>query len=303
MAAPAAAAEIPVLAYVTVGLLALLAWAVLRGLRSTWLYTFGYILDQLAGIPIPIPFHTLHPFGFLERVNREVLNALEAGASRSEHAVGYLFHGAAVIQGWIAKELFHLAADVWGWATWLQRSHLPIWVKAVIYAAVPPLVLPLIARALSGVHPTHLTRVIAQRIGLTRSQVKALIAAALAGAGAIALPLPHVLPRLKRLEREALHEGKRLRRLERLLGATGAALLVARALGLGSIRCLRDGNIGRAARAFCGLDQAIVDGLLAGLVVLEIPFSIEELASEFLAVEDQLVGLVAGAISELDGLA
>jgi hypothetical protein len=279
MAVAPAAAEIPVLAYLTVGLLALLAWVVLRGLRSIWIYTIGSVFLAIADVGISTGiFGKVHPFGFLKDANTTVMNNLERAATGSEHAVGYLFHGAAVIQGWIAKELFHLAADVWGWATWLQNSHLPRWVKAMIIAAVPPLVIPLIARALAGVHPTRLTRIAQYRIGITRRQVKAMIAAALATAGALAPGLPNIWPRVKGFERDLTGIWRRLRRLEALLGVTGAALLVARALGLGSARCVRSGNIGRAARRWCGLDNLIVDALMADLAFTAGTISLVELA-------------------------
>lgn len=300
MAAAPAAAEVPVLAYIAIGLLALLSWIVLRGLRAVWVYTFGTIFEAIGGVGIPTGvFGTIHPLGFLKSVDRAMLNTLEHLAVKSEHAVGYLFHGAAVIQGWIARELLGLAEDVWGWATWLQHSHLPRWVKALIYAAVPPLVIPLVAKLLAGIHPTKLTRLIVNKIGLTRAQVKAMIATAIAAAGTVVLPLPHVWPRIKQLERDRANIWKRLRRLEGLLGATGAALLVARALGLSSVRCVKTGNIGRAARRWCGLDNLIVDALLADLAFTAGAISIVELAK---ATQKAAPLVATGMVAGTEGL-
>jgi hypothetical protein len=294
--APAAGAAVE-LSYVAVGLLAALAFVVCVGLRVSWEHTLGYILDEIASVRLPLGIG--HPFGFLNAVNKTVLNSLAIAATKSEHAMGYMFHGAAVILGWMARETVGLARDVYGWMEWFQHTHLPRWVKALIYATVPALLLPRVAKLLHGVHPTQLTRIIERRIGLTRRQVKAMIAAALATAGAVTLPLPHVLPRLRRLEHGLSIDRKRLRRLEKLLGATGAAVLVARALGVGSWRCIKDGNIGRAARAVCGWPTWLLDGLLAGLVVLQLPFSIQAFAEDALAIEDDIVSFITSAIEEL----
>lgn len=48
--------------------------------------------------------------------------------------------------------------------------------------------------------------------------------------------------------------------------ATGAAVLVARAIGGVSANCVKKGNIGRFARLICGLDSWLVKLLLVGLV-------------------------------------
>jgi hypothetical protein len=274
-------AEAPVLAYLTVGLLAAVAFVVCLGMRAVWIHTFGYILTELADLlDFNIGFIHVHWGGLLRRVDHTVLNTLHGMARRSEHAMGYLFHGAAVIQGWVAQELAGLAHDVYGWAAWVQHAHLPRFVKAMIYSLVPPLLVPLIRRELAAFHPTHLTRVIHYRLGLSRRQVQAMIAAAIAGAGAIALPLPHVMPRLRDLERSRVNIWKRLTRLEKLLGVTAFAAAMARVLGLGSARCLRDGNIGRAARRWCGLDPSLVEALLADLALVAGTLSIVELAKE-----------------------
>lgn len=294
--APAAGAVVE-LSYIAVGFLAALAFVVVVGLRVSWEHTLGYILTEIANVALPLGLG--HPFRFLDGVNRTVLNSLATAATKSEHAMGYMFHGAAVILGWMARETVGLARDVYGWMEWFQHTHLPRWLKAMIYALVPPLLLPYIAKALHAVHPTHLVRIVEGRIGLTRKQVKALIAAALATAGAVTMPLPWVIPRLRHLEHGLSLDRKRLRRLEKLLGATGAAVLVARALGVGSWRCVKDGNIGKAARAFCGFPSWLVDGLLAGLVVLQLPFSIDAFARDALAVEDEIVKFIQSAITEL----
>lgn len=124
--------------------------------------------------------------------------------------------------------------------------------------------------------------------------------------GALALPGHLAWEKLwgKRLNRELTDAHKRLRRLEKLLGATGAATVVTYGLakiGLGWMtRCKNLRGIGKT---FCGADLASMVGLLGGLAAIEAGFSIVTLAEEMLAIEEDMVSLIAGAFSELDGIA
>lgn len=129
------------------------------------------------------------------------------------------------------------------------------------------------------------------------------------GLGAIggALTLPGTLAWEKlfghRVNRELIDARKRLHRLEKVLGATGAAAVVTYGLakiGLGwMVRCKNLRGIGKS---FCGADLASMIGLLGGLALIEGGFSIVTLAEEMLAIEKQMVNVIAGAFSELDGL-
>jgi hypothetical protein len=279
MAVAPAAGEAPVLGYIAIGLLACAGWLVFLGLRFGWSHTFGALLTAMANVKIDLGwFGSVHPLGFLNDANRAVLNALQYGIDHSEHAMGYMFHGAAVIQGWIARELVGLARDTLAWADWIQHAHLPRWLKAAIYAAIPPLLIARLVRAAVAAELPHLTRVTIKRIGISRKTLAGLLAAAIAVAFPGAIRPWALRHRLGKLERDTTSLWKRVGRLEKLLGATSAALLVARALGLSSARCIRSGNIGRAARRFCGLDNLLVDALLADLAFTVGAISIVELA-------------------------
>jgi hypothetical protein len=83
---------------------------------------------------------------------------------------------------------------------------------------------------------------------------------------AVAVPLPHAPAWIGRTARQVRWHARRLKRLEALLGVTGMAVAMARVFGLPNWRCLTRGNIGRAARHFCGLDKWLVDLLLLGSV-------------------------------------
>lgn len=324
--APAAAAEGSVAALFAIGLLALLAWFVLRGLLAGYEHSLGYVLARLAGIlRINVRFVHFDFGGPIRALDNAIRHTLSAGASRTEALAGRLFHGAALIQEWTVRELAELAHETLAVAQHLQHVHLPKNVKALLLAAFPPALLAkLVADAVRkyGVKVVHTTTTIVHRAAAVtiphvtipyigqwqwlRRHWKALVAALAAAAalpGAIRLPHVNVLPRLRSLERRAVHDAKRLRRLEKLLGVAAFAALMAKVLGLPNWRCLTRGNIGRTARVLCGLDAGILGALLAGLGFLALPLSIEALGREFLAVEEDVLPLVVKAVSELEGIA
>jgi hypothetical protein len=88
---------------------------------------------------------------------------------------------------------------------------------------------------------------------------KTVAAAATAGA-TVALPHAHAFPVPFGLTIRGLK--RRLRSLEYFTAATGAAVLVARAIGGVSPRCVKKGPIGKIARALCGLPTNFLNDLL-----------------------------------------
>ena len=323
--AGAGAAEAPVLAELLIDVIALLAWITCLGLLWAWRHTIGAALRKAASV---LDFRVLHvtiPLGKpLEYLDDVVTQSLGAYANATHRAVGYFWLQAAHLQTWIGDEIAGIAEDTAAWASWLQHVHLPRWVKIVAGTAIAPaLLVRLIANEIRK-QLAHVTKVTTHAAGsavttITRTIVKPIetkvvhvtkviyghgAAAAVAAAGAVTIPWAHVhvFPRLHALDLARIRHNKRLRRLEKLLGAAGAAAIMANALGLSSWRCITRGNLGRTARALCGLDGLILNALLAGLIAIETPISIDELAHEYLAVFDDVLGLVTGAVSELDGL-
>ena len=293
MAVAGGAAEVPVLGYLTVGLLAAVAWVVLVGMRATWQYTLGYILGALGGWKVSTGiFGSVHPLGFLERVNRDVLNGLEIAAHKAEHAMGYLFHGAAVIQGWIAKEAYAFGAEVYDWAYWLQHVHMPRWTRAILYTLVPPLAIRAALHAAAHGGTTVIERVITGRIGLTRRQVRAMIAAAVAGLAGTALPHVHIFPRFAGIPRELGRLRKRLRRVELLVAGAGAVALVGTALGKLGLNWIRCSNVAKAGKALCRADAKWLENLLLGTLAILGTLSLRTFAIEVYA----LTGEAARAV-------
>lgn len=122
--------------------------------------------------------------------------------------------------------------------------------------------------------------------------------------GALALPGTLAWEKLfgRRVNRELIDAQKRLRRLEKILGATGAAAIVTYGLakiGLGWMtRCKNLRGIGKS---FCGADLASMVGLLGGLIALEEGFGLEDFAKLLLAVEEPVVNGILAGISDIPG--
>jgi hypothetical protein len=104
------------------------------------------------------------------------------------------------------------------------------------------------------------------------------------------LHLPHRLHGIDELEERL---GKRLRKVEALLGATAMAAAMANVLGV-SARCLRSGNVGKVARAVCGLSREALNDLLGLLVDVLI---VEDVCQVIVLLEDAL-SLVQGPLND-----
>lgn len=324
--AAGAAPEVPVLAYLAIGLLALLSWIVLRGLTSAYRATFGWFLERLAEIlPAKHWYFPVDLRGSVRGIDNAMLHTLSFAAAKSEHAAGYFFHGAAVIQEWGWRELRHLAHESEQTFTWLSRIHVPKLVKyAIPLVALTALVVRIVRAEIKRAIPQtakvahaaahaatvpFTTHVVIPHLGELQwihRHWKAIAAAAAApavGLGAAVLPNVHIFPRLRALERWEGYTRKRLRRLEALLGVTAFAGLMAKVLGLPNWRCLTRGNVGRTARALCGLPAHFLNDLLGLLVdffvIADICEVVGLLSDAFALIEPELLGFVGVAGSAL----
>jgi hypothetical protein len=283
------AAEIPVGAALAIGVLFFVSWAISRGLLGAWRVTFGYLLEQLAGI---LSFSVLHVHvnlgGPLTAIDNKIQGALGAAAAKSEHGMGYFFHAAAKIQLWIVRQFYEMGAEIYDAYHWLRHVHVPnvttivrqqALPRALIHRYVDALIQPWIVKlqraARAAAHGAEV--VITQRIELPHlgewqwlhrhwKALTEVIAGAGLGAVAGALPWVHVFPRLRSLERWETATKRRLRRVEALLGVSALAAAMANVLGLPNWRCLTRGNVGRTARALCGLPTNVLNDLLGLLL-------------------------------------
>jgi hypothetical protein len=276
-AAPLAPAAVS-LSMFALGIGAACVFVLLLGLRWAWQYTFGALLEALAAVRINLPGrHDLHPLSWLRRYNVAVQNDIERKLEKSHRAMGYLFHGAAIIMEWTAREIAGLAADTLHFGQSLSHVRMPRLTRAMIIAAFP---LPWLARrvaALVRAHAIPSTRTVIART--TRPIIQRVTRIVKATAGAVVIPgvLWGTLPRLRGLERWRNRTGSRLRKLERGIAGVSAVALVGTALarlGLNWIRCRR---VGRVGKAVCGMDSNLLGAVLADATLIIGTISIVEL--------------------------
>lgn len=270
---PAALAD--VLAEFAAGIIIL--WILLslltcRGLLAMWTRTFGAMLVWLHDhmqLRVSVYVKTITiDFGWVfGEVNAKVVGWFQAWQDGLEKELAFFLSSAEKLIEWQAGMIEGLAADTLGLGERLLHVKLPKWAKWIAAGAVPAwLVTKILRYVLAHVHAiVHtVTRVIVHDIPHTAAQIAH-------KATSIALPHPgaiaHVEHEIYGLTKRNLRLSKRLHRVEALFGAAAMAAVMANALGLGSNwRCITRGNIGRAARHWCGLDKWLVDFLLLGSV-------------------------------------
>lgn len=300
MSVAPAAPEILVIADLLVGLVFLLAFLVLLGILWTYRHTFGWLFEEVASFRVHIPLIgvNIHPLSIFGRIDRAFIAVISAGAAKTEKLSGRFFHAAAVVQGWIVRELKDLAVEVWSWANWLQRSHLPRWVKALIYAALPPLLLPRILKAIGHIDVPALYRKVRHIEQSLQHQVvrwiKRYAIYAIPGGFAI----PGLIHGVRDLRKELAQWKIYKRRLSWLLSFASVGALVAagiKALRLGWLRC---SNVSKAGRAVCGLDTHFLETLLADALAIVGVISVVQFARDLRAVEDEAIGIMHKLVRE-----
>jgi hypothetical protein len=220
----------------------------------------------------------------------------------AEIAISRLFHGLRALVVAQAETMEWIGRETSQAFDWILGVHFPKWSKQFVTgAALTGLVARLVSSAVAHLRPeiTRTVRVVEHTVTRTLPQV----AHAVAG-GAIALPrwVIHLPARVGSIEGDVRGLGRRIRRLEKVIGAAAFAGLMANAIGGVTARCIRNGNIGRTARLLCGLDSGVLSTLLAGFAIVEGGFSIQELAREALAIEGDLIKGVKLLVSELEPL-
>lgn len=150
-----------------------------------------------------------------------------------------------------------------------------------------------LGRALPGVRGGYTKSEIDARI---REYVKAAIAAA---GLAIPFPIPgKPLSIPKKQAKENVETNKRLKRLEKILGASGFAALLTATLGGEITRFLKCKNTRGIAKAWCGSDLSGLLGLLAGIVAVEEGFSLVDFAKTLQAAQADVVNEILPMLTE-----
>jgi hypothetical protein len=300
---------IPELVYIVGLLFLVVGYVVARGLLATWTHSVGYLLEWLAGslvfsIPLLFGHKTLDLGGPFRSVDRFVVTALQNWCAGAEIAMGYCLHGMEKTARYMAQAVDYLARETTDTFDWLLNVHLPRWLRYTVVAALPAaLIAKMIAAAVAHLKPT-----VVRTVRVIDHAIPARVTHTIERVGPLAIPgalaLPGIIHKVGTLWKWRLHVDKRLHKLEVGVGVTAFAAAMANVLGLPNWRCLTRGNIGRGARAFCGLDRAFLDLLLLGvgeaLVVSDLctfaglmSDATEAIVPEltaFVAVEDALIG-------------
>jgi hypothetical protein len=284
----------------------LLGWAIVASLLVIWRQTFGAALQYIADLmtfTVNTHLHYKKTFDLgrpFRVADSAITTWLEAERDGLSIEIGWTWHA--------LQETWHATASAVEWLThetadtleWIERVKLPRWAKWAATAALPAALLTkLIAAAVS-----HLKPGILREIKVVEHAVPQTITKVLRYAAPVALPIPLGIPRLrhrvKDVEDEVRNLRKSLRHPATWIGAAAAAGIIANALGL-SKRCVRRGNLGRAARQVCGMDSSLLGTLLSDALVIAGAISVVEFAEGLLTIEDEAVGILSAGIREFPG--
>lgn len=266
-------------------LLALLAFAVTLGLQKGWAASFAQLFYWLAAQIDKLPSVTVvgHTLGFggiahaIRAASDSVYNWLgQAVQHTGAPFVTFVRYMATVFEA-PAQQVALMAADLLHTLTLLRHQVIPRMIAAKV-AWIPRHLAHLAAQvaALTARAPVHIVKQIEHTLApVTKITIHK----------AIAIPLP----RIGRLERAAELEAKRVNKLaKRIAPAALAALIAAQIakLGAGWIRCSKMKKYGRNV---CGMDQSLLDSLLADTLLIVGTISLVEFAE---GLQDGMNGLV-----------
>lgn len=283
-----------------VGLLAFFGLIFCLALRAGWFMTFHPILQSMArmfDVGIPLGFKTIHPFGFLADAFRRLDNLAAALWGKGIAVTGHAFIEFAL---WVAYQLtmIGVAIAAIGYELLRQAARL---VERTSITYVRPLVKKV-------THVTEQTvtrvRVVADsRVPALAREVKALEARLEHVADTVALPAPISVPReipkigeLRRAWDWTKGHLDSLRKLGTVAGLVGLTAATLGRLGLGFVRCSKVKRIGRGV---CGLDESLLESLLADALLVVGAISIVEFAKELQTIEGVTVDALRGFVREL----
>lgn len=284
-------------------------WCLLQAYTST----FGALLSWLAAksASVTVPYTSFHPFKWLgdalKEVNGFINNSLAAAVQGTEHAWGKVLHAHAVLWHDLTAAVADLAE-----VTERQFSHLTRhsiqalfnaffnpygtllhYLKTVVNTLVhaPTKILHTVTNTITHETVKVVTKV--ERVVVVKTK-----AAAVAIPQAIGIPLP----RVGALERDVSALDKWVRGHGRLLTEAGIAGIVAAALtrlGLSSARCSRTQKWNKAV---CGMNDDLLEALLAGTLVLGSTISIVEFAKYCQGFTNEVEGPLHDFVRELRDL-
>ena len=253
---------------------------VVIGLSYAYRYTLGALIVALANalnsVTLPGWIGGAHIFHWaakeLDALDADILNAFGTAISALEHALNYTLHFAASSTTWLARETAELAADTYAGFEAGYRTIVPHWVrKRLIPALVRLGVLGEAIDALQNVHipSLHHTITIIKRETLPVQYIVKT---------AYVHTIPRTIPKIGGIERDISDLKNRLKHLgESLVPAVilGALIAALSQVGAGSVRCAK---VNRWNKGLCGINEGLLDALLAELAILVVGGSLIEFA-------------------------
>lgn len=281
----------------------LLALIVLIGLSFAYRYTFGAMLQALVLALSVIRLPSIAGFGGqrifgpiadgLDKLDHTIRHAIGRGIEDMQAAWNSCVSYTATAVRWVGQEIASISHDT---AQAIEGLH----VQSItnVYKTVAPHV----AHPLGALAAT--VAALAARVAHVEHRANTWAHArvvhvyrtiALPGIGAI----PRTIPKVGQLERELDHVAGRVRDIAKRLAPAAVAGLVVAAigrLGFGWVRCSK---VGRVGKSVCGLNENLLQGLLADALLIASAISIVEFAKELQAVEGEVVSGIRKAVREI----
>lgn len=255
-------------------LLVAVCWAMLQGYK----FTLGPVLHLVADVlNTKIPFVNARPFGFLAAkivaFDSVIKNWLAQGIVAGEKAWAVVLHAHAVL--W--HDLTGAVADL-AEAAERQFKHLP---QSITQTIVPTWVYPLrttvhyLQRLLARVEtkvaslPRTVTNTVTHETTKVITKVEKITFVKVKAAGAtITRTVIATVPGLATLDRDIASIKKWIRTHTKILTEIGSVGLVAAALAKLGLTWARCSNVNKWGKSVCGMDQSLLDALLADTLLV-----------------------------------
>lgn len=258
----------------------LMALIGLLTLRFTWSMTFGPLFQQIAkllDVPIGVGFGpSLHPFGFLANALRALDNFVYRSIGKGISETEYAWHKLLLWNAYVLTK----TGDAIAGLTYDVLAALHIVNHKTSAAALRAVQVPVVKQYTATL--PKVTVVTESRVPALQREIAATNARIDALQHSIALPapiaIPRTLPKVGELERGiewVKGEAKRLKKYGTVAGLLGITAAVLGRLGLGWTRCSK---VGRTGKQLCGMDESLLESLLADTLLIVGTVSLVEFA-------------------------
>lgn len=256
----------------------LLVWAAARGLIAAADAFVRGLFGTGAGLLAHIPWLGRTIAGGVTAIEQRMVHALAVAANQADAKIAASLHALDMLVRKLAADVRAAAVFDWNLVKWVE-SHVNQ--QALVHLLDKYLLTTKYVRALVAGVAHRLVQPVVGRVGAlerwTYPRVKALEQEIRVG---IPRDIAGLRARARAIENGLAAAWAMLREHERLLGigALTAAVSVALGrLGLGWTRCAKVGRLGQAA---CGLEDTILEALLADALLIAGSISVVELARE-----------------------